>query len=288
MKNLIIDGNNLLHRAYWIATNKANSAPDNSFLHVHLFLNSIKLYVKTCKPNKIFCCWDERKEKKENARKKLYTIYKENRNKENLKEVYSKISEIKEALESLGIKNVFPYQYEADDTMFFLSRNLPGESIIVTVDKDLHQAVSDNVSIFDPIKKQFITKNDIDVTKFVLTKAIQGDQSDNIEGIAGFGKKTLEKYFAGVITLNDEQNSILQRNLNIVDLTKGGINCREECSYINQQIQVNSQPDYDKFVNLCKQLNLNTIVSKIEEWNELFFFENAYTSILESLFYGND
>ena len=64
--------------------------------------------------------------------------YKANRNKEYAKEVYSKINDIKEVLDSLGIKNIFPYQYEADDAMFYLAKTLPGHKMIVTVDKDLY------------------------------------------------------------------------------------------------------------------------------------------------------
>jgi 5'-3' exonuclease len=286
MKNLIIDGNNILHRAYWIS-NQQKKTDSDTFFHVHIFLSSLKVYIKTYKPDNVYCCWDERQSLNSNPRKQLSKDYKSNRNKEYAQEVYSKIKDIKEILNYLGVQNVFPYQYEADDAMYILSRHLPGKKIIVTVDKDLHQSITSDVTIFDPAKKKTITESDVgDIKKFILTKAIQGDKSDNIEGLQGFGKKTLEKYFNGEFKLTAEQEQIVNSNLELVDLSKGGISCKEELEFVLSQCKGENKlkPDYNLFVDKCKELQLNAILSKIEEWNELFFFQSIYTTLLEELF----
>lgn len=288
MKNLIIDGNNLIHRAYWIAKNVKKT--ENSNLHIHLFLNCIKTYVQKYKPTAIYCCWDEKREKVQNVRKDLNENYKANRDKEYAKEVYSRIGDIKELMSSLGIKNIFPYMYEADDTMFILSKKLPGSKVIVTVDKDLYQTVNNEVLIFDPIKKIEIRNDNLEkicgctVKELILTKALRGDRSDNVIGIKGFGEKSVQKYFANEIVLTQEQQTVFEHNLQLVDLNRGGITSNIEVEYIEKQLAELENASYGRFVDLCKHHDLTTVLQKKHEWNELFFFKDVYTGLLETLF----
>ena len=46
MKILTIDGNNLVHRVYWVANNMASKSEN---MHVYMFLNSVKSYVEMYK-----------------------------------------------------------------------------------------------------------------------------------------------------------------------------------------------------------------------------------------------
>ena len=57
MKYLLIDGNNLLHRTYWIA--KYNEK-EGSNLYIELFLRSIKTYTEMYHPDYIICTWDKK------------------------------------------------------------------------------------------------------------------------------------------------------------------------------------------------------------------------------------
>ena len=110
MTTLIIDGNNLVHRCYWVANQ--TKAQENSFLHVFMFINAVKSYVEKYKPDKIFCCWDEKQQNIINERKKEFADYKGNRDKVYNAEVHAKNSHIKKLLESLGVKNFFPLRLE--------------------------------------------------------------------------------------------------------------------------------------------------------------------------------
>lgn len=52
MKVLTIDGNNLVHRVYWVANNMKNA---NENFHVYMFLNSVKSYVELYNPDRTYC-----------------------------------------------------------------------------------------------------------------------------------------------------------------------------------------------------------------------------------------
>lgn len=287
MKTLIIDGNNLLHRVFWVCN--LNNNPDK-MLHVSMFLASIKTYVEMFAPEKVFMCWDEKPDGQENVRHQLNPNYKATRNKEENQEVYSCTTIIKELVGYLGIKNLFPYKYEADDIMGYLCQNIPGKKVIVTVDKDLYQLINSDVSVYTPIKKCLVTTENFEtvanckIYEFVTIKALKGDKSDNIEGLSGFGDKKIQRYFNGEIQLTTEQQKLLDHNLLIMDLNKGGLTDAIEVKYIKDQLEINQPSDFNKFINTCTELKFEKILKNKERWYELFFFKNAYTDLLTTLF----
>ena len=71
MKILTIDGNNLVHRVYWVANNIKNVSEN---YHVYMFLNSVKSYVEMYQPDKVICVWDEKPDYRPNKRKELRRI----------------------------------------------------------------------------------------------------------------------------------------------------------------------------------------------------------------------
>jgi 5'-3' exonuclease len=92
---------------------------------------------------------------------------------------------------------------EADDTMAHLALDYfkDWNVKIMSADKDFLQLVSDRVSIWSPTKKKLYTPQDvlteygIHPTNFVSYRALDGDTSDNIDGIKGCGLKTIIKSF---------------------------------------------------------------------------------------------
>lgn len=291
MKTLIIDGNNLVHRVFWICKSKEqDNLTKDSLLHVYMFLNSIKKYTEMFLPDKIYMCWDEKPDKQQNIRHTLNSNYKANRSKDVALEVYSQTELIKELVESLGIKNLFPYQYEADDIMCYICINTPGDKVVVTVDNDLYQLVSNDVTVFNPIKKVSITPSNFEqvvgcsVFDFVMIKALKGDKSDNIDGLTGFGDKKIQKYLTGAVKLDEAQQAIVDQNLRIMNLSLGGVSNDVEVEYISNQLKLQPMQDFNKFLNLCRSSKFDNIVQNKDKWNELFFFKNAYTDLLVTLF----
>jgi 5'-3' exonuclease len=287
MKTLIIDGNNLVHRVYWVANNQVDV--ENSFLHVYMFLNAIKSYAEKYKPDKIYCCWDEKRENIANERKELFPEYKGNRDKEYGVKVHAKNDSIKLLLESLGIQNFFPKYLEADDCMAFLAKKLPGEKIIVTVDKDLCQCINRHVKVFDPIKKieiDHINFNDImkcSQHHFMIEKCFKGDKSDNVPGVTGMGKKKIKKFFDGEYKTSVEQSAEFKRNYELFRLDKYEINL-DELEYYNQQLQHEQNHDFKQFKAYCEEMQLQNILNNTSKWYNIFCFDKDYTSSITKLF----
>ena len=79
--------------------------------------------------------------------------------------------------------------YECDDVIGFLCKNadLKDKVTIVSSDSDFIQLLDlDNVSLWNPIKKQFVDKWPVD---YVTWKSLKGDPTDNVSGIKGVGEK---------------------------------------------------------------------------------------------------
>jgi len=283
MKILTIDGNNLVHRVYWVANNMANKSPN---MHIYMFLNSVKSYVEMYKPNKVFCVWDEKPDYKPNKRKELLDEYKGNRDKDYSKEVHDKNEIIKEFLQVLGIPSIFPQSYEADDVIKIINDKYNNEidnHIIITVDKDLCQLISNKVSVYDPIRKVEINENNFEEilkytkNEFVSVKALQGDKSDNIPGIKGFGKVKIRKFLDGNIEMTAEENEQYEKNLKLVILTDD----KEEKNYVEQQlITISFEKDYEKFKELCDVFKFKQIEKSKNKWYNAFFQESRLLELL--------
>jgi len=274
MKRLIIDGNNLVHRAYWVSKNQANF---NEHFHIYLFLNSVKTYVKKYEPEVVFCAWDEKADYQVNKRKTMLEGYKSTRDSEKNKDVHTLNYIIKEFLTHLGINSVQPYAYEADDVIaIFADKYKSDEKIIVTVDRDLCQLIDDKTKVYDPIRKtEFNYKNFQELLgynkkDFVLVKALAGDKSDNIPGLKGFGKVKIAKVLNGEYLLSKEEQALLEQNLKLVDLSLT-LTDNQEVQYVIEQLNKPQQYDFEAFKLKCKDFKFNDILNKQSDWFNTFF-----------------
>jgi DNA polymerase-1 len=111
---------------------------------------------------------------------------------------------VKQYLEEIFVRQLEVEDNEADDLIAHYCNISKDEKIIIfSADKDLTQLISDNVTIYSPITKQYfkngdmISINKVDIPHYnvLLTKVFTGDKSDNIDGIQGLGEKTLIKFF---------------------------------------------------------------------------------------------
>nr|DAW32763.1 MAG TPA: Exodeoxyribonuclease [Caudoviricetes sp.] len=283
MKYLLIDGNNLLHRAFWIAKYKEQ---EGSNLYLEIFLKSIKLYVDLYPSDKIICTWDKKMhlDDGKNFRQELCE-YKQGRNEEYNKKVYEHIDDINRFLLSLGIKIMYPGYLEADDIMHWCSTQHPNdEFVIISVDKDLLQLVSSNTKVYNPIKKQeynvvnFEALTGVAINNFVLQKAIIGDISDNIKGLEKIGVKRAQKYISGESKFTTEQQELVEKNLKLVDLSQGWqVNEPREKRIYEKQFEMNwPEPMKRVFFALCMKFALYNIMSKPEQF-DIFFKEKEKT-----------
>lgn len=273
MKLLIIDGNNLLHRVFWVSKNQEGC---NDSLIIYNFLNSIKNLVKKFTPEKIICTWDKKLHDAVNFRHQQNEEYKANRTKND--EIYQVTYPLDDLMNSMGIKVMYPYHLEADDIMHYISVKNKDQNIIVSTDKDILQLVNEYTIIYNPIKKILYNNNNFKSIigntpkEFLMIKAIIGDASDNIKGIHGYGLKRALKLLNNPELITEKQLQIIEKNLNLIDLSKGWqVNePREEYVYREQFNAPWPTPNKELFNQLCIDNSLVQILMNKSRW-ELFF-----------------
>lgn len=139
-----------------------------------------------------------------NWRKKENKDYKANRQSSDLAHRADMNLLIQEVLPALGFTPIGSQGYEADDVIATIARNSSayGEIYILTCDKDLLQLVNPRVKVilFSSSKKIELVDEEgvvkifgVQPSEVKYFKALAGDSSDNVAGIAGIGPKTAVK-----------------------------------------------------------------------------------------------
>lgn len=120
-----------------------------------------------------------------------------------------------QCLEELFVRQVICDEVEGDDLIaYYVNNKKPNERIvIVSGDRDLTQLISDEVCLYIPSLKKYITpQNHITELGYthenvLLKKILCGDDSDYIKGIKGMGEKTFFSLFPDAktkkLTLDD-------------------------------------------------------------------------------------
>lgn len=280
--NLILDGSNLLHRAHWVNKSRGkNDIGDD----IYIFLNSLKSYAKMFNTTDIYIAWDKKlKYPCTNFRQQSAEVdYKGNRDKEAARDVFKCEEELSRITTTLGAKNIYPGIMEADDVIGWLSQRLEGPNVIVSADKDLLQLIDENTSVYAPRKKLLIDNKNFEenvgmsIKHFLPYKAIFGDKSDNIQGIQGCGKvrarRLAEQYVSDRTFLSKEQLDLIDKNIELMDLSKGYIIAGEEEQKIYRdqfEISINIEPNLEEFKEYCKQYEFKSFIKKFNEWEKLF------------------
>ncbi len=195
MRILVVDGNSIVNRAFYGIRPLTNK--DGQFTHaIYGFLTMLNKIQNEENPDAVAIAFDL---KAPTFRHKAYSLYKANR-KGMPPELASQMPPLKELLTLLGYHIVTCEGYEADDilgTFAAACDNSGDECIIATGDRDSLQLASGQTKIHLCTNRQDIIytpqkiMEDYGVTpaELIEIKAIQGDASDNIPGVAGIGPK---------------------------------------------------------------------------------------------------
>lgn len=197
-KFVIVDGNNLMFRAFYALPQLTNFQGEVSNA-VFGFTNMLVKIIKELNPKYIAVTFDVAKK---NFRHEKFPEYKGTR-KPTPHELIGQFPIVKDLLNKMHIKVVEREGLEADDLMGCLSKAFNTENIIVSADRDAFQLLSKNTSIIFPKKglSETITLNHDNLKEFygvnpeqvIDLKSLMGDSSDNIPGVNGVGeKKALE------------------------------------------------------------------------------------------------
>ena len=196
MKLLVVDGNSILNRAFYGI--KPLTTKDGMFTNaIYGFLTMFERMKADVQPDAVAIAFDL---KAKTFRHKAYDLYKANR-KGMPEELHMQMAPLKELLTDLGYRLVTCEGYEADDILGTLSKTCADTGntcVIATGDRDSLQLVNDRVSVrlaknlngnmlYTPevVREEY----GVEPKKLIEIKAIQGDSSDNIPGVAGIGPK---------------------------------------------------------------------------------------------------
>lgn len=202
-KLLIVDGNSILNRAFYgiRPLSAKDGLPTNA---VYGFITIIKKHLDALHPDYLACAFDL---KAPTFRHKMYDGYKATR-KPMPEDLAAQLPYAKKTAAAMGFTVIECEGWEADDVLGTVAGMADGtgdiQSYILTGDRDSLQLITENTSvilvktrediIYTPEK--FFEEYGITPSQFVHVKALMGDSSDNIPGVAGIGEKTALKLIA--------------------------------------------------------------------------------------------
>lgn len=290
MKTLvIIDGKSVFYRGYYAMGNLAlkDGTPTAG---VYGFAVIAMELVKTLQPNKVVVAWDKAKTSIE-KRRKIYPEYKAGRVKPS-EDFYVQIPLLRGLIEALGWEFLECDGYEADDIIGTIAKqadevldeegNCPYKTYIISSDLDMLQIVDENTRMcrlikgFSQIEEMDVpaveAKYGIRKEQFLDLKALKGDASDNIPGVAGIGEKTAAKLLGEFGDLEG-----IYRN---IDKIKGSVQKKllagresAEMSYELAKIMTDAPVNLDEIEDLV--VDREKIIAKLREL-EFFSLVNKF------------
>lgn len=222
----MLDGNSIINRAFYGI--KLLSTKSGIYTNaVYGFLNILLKLKEISQPDAIGVAFDVHAP---TFRHKKYDEYKAGRH-AMPDELRMQMPILKEILKSLGIKTVECEGWEADDILGTLAqacRSAGNECFIATGDRDSLQLAHGGVKVLlahtkagrpvTDIYDENTVMEEYGVTpaELIQVKALQGDSSDNIPGVAGVGAKT-------ALDLIQRFHNIdyIYENLDEIDIKKG-------------------------------------------------------------------
>lgn len=200
MNLLVLDGNSIVNRAFYgikLLTTKSGYYTNA----IYGFLNILLKLQDTCHPDGVAVAFDVHEP---TFRHKQYADYKAGR-KPMPQELRAQMPVLKELLAALGYTTVECPGWEADDVLGTLAaacRDSGDTCFIATGDRDALQLAHGGVKVLLARTKMGQAVTDvydeaaiaaeygITPQALIQVKALQGDSSDNIPGVAGVGAKT--------------------------------------------------------------------------------------------------
>ncbi len=257
-KLLVIDGNSILNRAFYgikLLTNK-----DGLYTNaIYGMATIIERHISNISPDYCAVAFDL---KAPTFRHKMYDGYKATRH-GMPEELAVQLPYAKECMDFMGCRVLSLEGYEADDILGTLANMADREGVmayVLTGDRDSLQLIRDNIHVLLAKTKEtvefdravFRENYGVDPEQFVDVKALMGDTSDNIPGVAGIGEKTAlklisefesldllyEKYEESKLTPNTKQKLSDSRANAFLSQTLAKIDCNvplgialDDCAY---------------------------------------------------------
>jgi DNA polymerase-1 len=292
---LVVDGTNNFIRCWTIVPTLSDNGE-----HVggtSGFLSSLGYAIKLLRPTRVIIVFDGKGGSE--RRRKLFPNYKQgrkvvkrlNRAYEDMSDVeteqkamYDQMGKLVSFLQELPVSIVSVDYIEADDTIAYIATQMFKNSriTIMSGDRDFMQLINDRVQIWSPIKKKIygvqdvINEYGVHPTNFVYYRMLEGDDSDNIDGVKGVGLKTAVKCFP---MLTESTETTVE---SIISRAKDGINEKKIYSNIvehenivrrNYELMQLKNPNFAGIL----QLSIEEQVEKLNKFNKIHFIQKLTT-----------
>ena len=244
MKLLAIDGNSLINRAFYGI--KLLTTKDGQYTNgVYGFINILHRLEELENPDGVAVAFDL---KAPTFRHKMYAEYKAGR-KGMPDELRSQMPILKEWLRLAGYTCIECEGYEADDilgTLAHLCEQSGNECVISTGDRDSLQLISDKTrvllaatkmgkpEIINYDKAALFEKYGLSPEQMIELKALMGDSSDNIPGVAGVGEKTATDLISRFGNIDHIYENI--DTLEIKDGVRNKLSADKESAFLSRQL----------------------------------------------------
>lgn len=261
---LIIDAPYLSHRSYDAPYPLARS-DGLKVTQIHSFIRSTIKLNRELNPGKIYITWESHGTP--SWRRQLYPDYKPS-----VKIPDSFIeqrTDIKRLLYKAGVTQYYSPTNEADDVIATLVEKAPvnDKIIIFTVDKDIMQLISDNVSLYtgkelverDGVRKKF----GVSPSHLGDLLAITGDPSDNIPGVFGYGPKKASKLLDEYGHIESFSKELIESFKPIqLDLNKKLVTLNHHCELI--ELEYENSYTIESILDKYELHRLKNEISKIK------------------------
>ena len=267
MKLMIVDGNSILNRAFYAI--RPLSAPDGTPTNaIFGFLNIFHKYFTEEKPEAVAVCFDVARK---TFRNDIFPDYKGTR-KPMPDDLRAQLPIIKELLSLLGYCVLGLEGYEADDLIGTLSTaasERKQDCVIITGDRDSLQLVDKYTTVLLPSTRAGKTETTVYTPEAVLEKmgvrpdrivdlkALMGDSSDNIPGVAGIGEKTAVELLTQFDSVENLYNELETAELR--PAVKAKLQGGRESAFlsrtlatINRQVPIDTNPEVYKIREMDK------------------------------------
>jgi len=280
----LIDGHALAYRMYFALTAGGSSArwqtsKGEPTAGTYGFARELLRIIEQEKPEYLAVAFDVGK----TFRDKLFPAYKGTREKMP-DDLSPQIGRIRQLVDVLNIPRLEMEGYEADDVLGSIARIATAQGLgvkIITGDRDLLQLVNERTTVYlagddqnyitdeDVIKKLGVRPNQV-----VDYKAIVGDKSDNIPGVAGVGEKTAVALLEKFQTLDNIYTQIDQ----VENRWRPKLEQNKEMAYLSRdlaQIKTDLQVKLDLDHANARELNFAAV--------EPFFQELEFRTLIKTI-----
>ena len=289
----LIDGHALAYRAYFALTRGGDPArwmtnSGEPTAGTYGFTSVILRLLEQDSPEYLAVSFDVGK----TFRDEIFPDYKGTREKMP-DDLRLQIKRIREVVSAFGIPILEAEGYEADDVLGTVAKRVGADGvkvIILTGDRDLLQLVDKQVAIrlagqklseaIDYGPKQVREKYQLEPSQLVDLKAMVGDKSDNIPGVAGVGEKTatsllqdyddLEGIYARIEEIPPRFSNKLDAGREDAELSRklGEIVTDVPLDFDLESCRAQGY-DRDRIVAIFRELEFRTLLDRLEKQGSL-------------------